>query len=427
VPFGDAPTLSKALSRLVNDAELRNGYRRRAYEFGRQMTWPCVARSFASCLDEACRDAMPVRFTRKAVPKETTGRVRLSLPEPRLDHLDRMTDDTGLIQHATHAVPNRLHGYSIDDVARGLIVVAMHHSLFREHDVLKHFHTYLSYILHARLDNGRFHNFLSYDRRWLDTVGSDDSQGRVLWSLGFVVAHAPDDSSRQLCRQLFDQSLHTLDDTAFIRPRAFAILGCYDYLSRFPDAVGVRDVMRHCADGLVEAFDRFAGPGWPWCASAATYDNARISQAMILAGIALEETRYREFGIKSLDWLLDVQRGDGGQISLIGNNGWLKRNGPKPPFDQQPVEIAALVAACQAAHRATGDVGYLTHMRRCFDWFLGSNDLGIPMVDFKSRGCYDGLLPSGVNQNQGAESLVSWLLSLLAMHEIQTADQDSAG
>ena len=316
---------------------------------------------------------------------------------------------------------------TIDDVARGLIVTAMHHTLFRDESVLKPFHTYLSYMHYARTESGRYRNFMSYDRKWLETDGSDDSQGRVLWALGYVVDHPPEGLSRQLCEQLFEQAVPVFESVGFMRSLAFATLGCHYYLRRKPDASNIERFMRDVTEKIAAAFDANASDDWPWFEDEVTYENGRIPQALILAGLQFKDEALIQLGCRTLDWLLQVQTAENGHISIIGNDGWLQRGMPKAQFDQQPVEISGLIGACKAAYRASGDTRYLKEMRRCFDWFLGTNDGGVSLIDFKSKGCYDGLLQSGCNANQGAESLLSWLLSLLTMHEMQSGDPTSAG
>ncbi len=424
VPFDDVDAMAAAVRELLSDDETRAKLRKSAYDFGRKMVWSQVAKEYDRVLDDVCQLEV-AEVAEPQIAKRTA--LRLSLPEVRLDHLYRMTDDTGLLQHAVHATPDRRHGYSIDDIARGLIVAAMRYRLFKDEEVLGPFHTYLSYIHYARTDNGRYRNFMSYDRRWIEEDGSNDCQGRVLWALGYVVAHPPDDLSQRLCETLFQQTAPIFESLRGVRPAAFAILGCHYYLRQDPDAANVGNLMRRLADGIVGELQHNESHDWPWFEDAATYENGRIPQALILAGLQFDDQALIDRGCRILDWLLEIQTGENGQISLIGNDGWLRKGEPKPRFDQQPVEIAALVGACKAAYRASDDRRYLHEMRRCFDWFLGTNDLGRPLVDFKTRGCYDGLLDSGANQNQGAESLLSWLLSLLTMHETQAGDSITAG
>ncbi len=424
VDFGDVDGFANSINTLLSDDLKREKIRKSAYDFGRQMIWKNVAQDYASVFSHACDTYQ--KPTDGEASREKPA-MRLSLPEVRLDHLRRMTDDTGLLQHAVHATPDRRHGYSIDDVARGMIVTAMHYSLFRDESVLKLFHVYLSYIHYARLDNNRFHNFMSFDRRWIDDMGGDDCQGRVLWSLGYVVSHPPDELSAELCRTLFQQSIGTLEETQWDRSRAFAIIGCYYYLRKYGDDARVMDLVRHYAEGIHASFERNRGDDWPWFEDIVTYENARIPQALLFAGLLLDEKRFLDSGITSLDWLIKIQTSKEGRVSLIGNDGWYRRGQEIPRFDQQPVEIAALMGACKAGFRASNDNRYLVEMRRCFSWFLGTNDIGQPMVDFKSRGCFDGLMPDAVNANQGAESLLSWLMTLLIMHELQTGAPILAG
>jgi glycosyltransferase involved in cell wall biosynthesis len=422
--FGDVESLAKIIRKTLGNEKDREVFRQRAYDFGRQMTWSSVANQYAEVFTKAAQESGIPHEPVAVIPKPT---FRLSLPEVHLDHLLRMTDDTGLIQHAIHATPNRHHGYSIDDAARGMIAAAMSYMLFQDSSVLKPLHTYLSYVHYAQASNGRFRNFMSFDRTWIDAGDSDDAQGRVFWALGYVLSHPPDRQSAALCTTLFDQTVPLFEDVRFIRSMAFAVLGCHYYLRKNPKAANIERMLRDLAGKISAAFDKNTSDDWPWYEDVVTYDNARISQALILAGLQLDDDAFVQRGIHLLDWLLKVQTGDQGHISLIGNDGWLRRGKPKPEFDQQPLEIAALIGACKAAYRASDDPRYLNEMRRCFDWFMGSNDIGRPVADFKTRGCHDGLTADGVNENQGAESLLAWLLSLLTMHEMQSGDPTSAG
>lgn len=424
VPFDDVAALSANLKELLADDTVRSELRMRAYQFGRQMTWANVARQYGEVFENAVQAELP---DAPAPPAPKKHPMRLSVPEVCLDHLYRMTDDTGLIQHAVHATPDRRHGYSIDDVARALVVTTMRYALFKDEEVLRPFHTYLSYIHHARNDHGRYRNIMSYDRRWIDSEGSHDCQGRVLWALGYVIAHPPDDLAEQLCESLFMQTAPLLEHIPSIRAAAFAIMGLHYFLRRDPGSQEASRLMHSLTDRIVREFDQHSADDWPWFEEIVTYDNARVPQALIFAGLQFRLDSVIARGLRSLDWLLQIQTGDRGQVSLIGNREWYKRGGTKATFDQQPIEIAALVGACKAAYRVSGDRRYLREIRRCFDWFLGANDLNRPLIDFKSRGCYDGLGDGVINPNQGAESLLAWLHSLLIMHEMQTGDPTSAG
>lgn len=263
---------------------------------------------------------------------------------------------------------------------------------------------------------------MSYDRHWLEPAGSEDCQGRVMWALGHLVSHAPNPLTRELAVNQFRSALPIVDSLAFPRPWALSILGLHYYLREFHEDVNARQRMVRLAERLNAAFAEHESDEWPWCEDVVTYDNGRLPQALIVAGFDLQRREMIDRGLRILRWLLDVQTAAEGHLSIIGNKGWYQRGSGRPIYDQQPLEPAALIGACKAAHRVSGDAEWLSEMRRCFEWYLWRNDAGTAMVDLKTGGCYDGLLPSGVNSNQGAESVLSWLLSLLIMHEMQTGD-----
>jgi glycosyltransferase involved in cell wall biosynthesis len=422
VPFGDVKGFADALRGLLKNGNEREKMQSAAYELSRTMIWPRVALQHHETLTGARRDAAERAKLRVREGKRQL-RMRLSLPEVRLSILLAMTDGVGILQHCVYATPDRRHGYSTDDNARAVIVAAMAWSLFQDERVLAPLQTYLAFLNHARPGGGgRFRNLMSYDRSWLETDWSDDCQGRVQWALGYLIAHAPHQSMGLLAQDLFRLSLVNFESIASPRAWAFAILGLYYYLREFPDDHAVRAALNALAKRLDNAFQEHETADWPWCEELVTYDNARVPQALILAGLALNEESMTQRGLRVLRWLLDVQTSDDGHLSVIGSNGWLRRGGRRAPYDQQPLEAAALIEACKAAHRATEEEQWLIEMRRCFAWYLGQNDAGVSLVEFKSQGCRDGLVRGGVNQNLGAESCVSWLLSLLTMHEMQPGE-----
>lgn len=422
VDFGDVKGFADALRALLNDADERERMQAAAYELGRAMIWPRVALQYHETLSEARTDAVERARVRTREGKRQL-RMRLSLPEVRLDILLAMTDDVGILQHCVYATPDRRHGYSTDDNARAVIVAAMVWSHFQDERVLAPLQTYLAFLNHARPGGGgRFRNFMNYDRTWQETDWSDDCQGRTQWALGYLIAHAPNRSIGLLAQDLFRLSLGNFESMASPRAWAFAVLGLYYYLREFPEDQAVRAALKALAERLENAFEEHEAADWPWCEDVVTYENARVPQALILAGLALDEESLTQRGLRVLRWLLDVQTSDDGHLSVIGSDGWLRRGGRRAPYDQQPVEAAALIEACKAAYRATREERWLIEMRRCFAWYLGQNDAGVSLVEFKSQGCHDGLMRDGVNQNFGAESCVSWLLSLLTMHEMQPGE-----
>ena len=424
VDFGDVQGLADNIRELLQDDDLRESIRRAAYDFGRRMVWPRVARQYVDTCVQARRT---FAATAGELAAQRKVLLRMSLPELRLDHFFVMTDDTGILQHAIYATPDRRHGYSADDVARALIVAVMTWSLFRDQRVLAPLQVYLSYLHDAQTTaRGRFRNFMSYDRRWLEADGSDDCQGRVLWALGYLLSHAPSDSTRDLATDLFRGAMPQIEALRWPRSWAFAVLGLHYYLRQYGDDAQARATLERISERLNLRFAEQESGDWPWFEDVVTYDNGRLPQALIIAGAVLDRSELVERGLRALQWLRRVQTAEAGHLSIIGNRGWLRRDGQRAVYDQQPLEAAALIGACKAAYLVSGDRKWLVEMRRCFEWYLGRNDAGISMIDFKTRGCYDGLAASGFNRNQGAESLLSWLLSLLIMHEMQTDDAPEA-
>lgn len=420
VGFDDVDGFADALNELVSNEGQRDTLRRAAYDFGRDMIWARVAAQYSDALAHAQSAAAPPKLD---VLDRQRVALRLSLPEARLDHLLRLTDDTGILQHAVHSMPERRHGYSTDDTARAVVVCAMMWSLFHDDRVLKPLETYLAYLLDARPSgSGRFRNFMSYDRRWVDTEGSDDCQGRVLWAAGYLIAHAPDETMRKLAGKLFESAAVSFEHIDSPRSWSFAILGFHYFLRQTDDCSDARCRLEMLARRLDGMFERHATEEWPWYEEVVTYDNGRLAQALIIAGLQLDDEAMKERGLRILHWLLEVQTGGDGHLSIIGNEGWYRATGERARFDQLPLEPASLIGACKAAYRATENPVWLAQMRRCFQWYLGKNDGGHSLVDFKTRGCYDGLTAEGVNRNQGAESTISWLLSLLIMHQMQTGE-----
>jgi hypothetical protein len=333
-----------------------------------------------------------------------------------------MTDDVGLLQHATYSTPNRRHGYATDDNARALIAAVVMSERSEDEPIASALQTYLAFLIHARCETtGRFRNFLSYDRRWLDDDGGDDCQGRTIWALGELTARRPIGVSLRLAEGLFRDARELLPTIRSIRGRAFTVLALDAWLRRHRRDGEIRSLLGRLADGIADEFPCPGADGWPWYEDIVTYDNARLPEALIVAGDRLDREDLVARGVRLLRWLLDIQTAPEGCLSFIGNDGWLRRGGRRPRFDQQPLEAAALVGACRAAFLATGDPDWLWEMRRSFDWFLGRNEHGLPLIDPETHACCDGLTPAGVNANQGAESTLSWLLSVLILHEMNEA------
>lgn len=417
-PFGDSEVLAEIVIDLLRNPVKRNAIRKKAYLAGRSMTWKEVGRSYLMLANEVLLDRSrhprPVFYFRRTEP------LLEGIPEVHIDHMVRLTDDTGIYQHAVYSVPDRRHGYCTDDNSRALIAALRYYRLTEDETALRLVPVYLSFLHHAfNPETGKFHNFMSFDRRWLDEEGSEDVQGRTLWALGLGVANAPDEATLAFATRLFNEALTRAEDLRAPRACAFAIMGIHAYLQRFSGDALARRVRKVLADRLFAGFQAHATEDWPWLEDTVTYANAGIPHALIMSGRWIPDHRMLEQGLRSLEWLLRLQILPDGRVSLIGNRGWLRRNGERARFDQQPLEVMHLVEACAEAHRCTGEERWLDYARTSFNWFLGNNDTQSMLYDPVTKGCRDGLHEDGPNLNQGAESTLAWLISLLAMHELE--------
>lgn len=368
-----------------------------------------------------------------AAPTETpvaVAQVDAATPALRLEHLKALSDSTGMFQHAVFNVPNFAEGYTTDDNARAFILT----TLLGELSELQHRpietgslgSTYLAFLWHAfNPTTCRFRNFMSFERRWLEETGSEDSHGRALWALGTALGRSRDDGHRGLAGRLFSRALPIA--TQFTSPRAwaFTILAIHEYLRRFSgdrEANRVRDIL---AEKLVDIYDRCHDDQWLWFEDIITYDNAQLPHALILSGQWTNRPDMTEKGLRSLKWLLDIQTSpETGCFSPIGSNGFYKRGEQPAHFDQQPLEANAMVSACLEAHRVTREDVWLERAQTALEWFLGRNDLGIPLYDATTGACRDGLHANRVNQNMGAESTLAALLSLTEMRAARVQDAE---
>lgn len=412
-PFRDPTALAAQVNELLDNPTERDAMRKRVYLHCRSMVWEQVARRYVETATQVI--AARSRLPRRIGPGARLVNGHAPLPALDLRHLRTLTDDTGIFQHAIYTIPNRHHGYCTDDNARALVTALRYHRLHPAEHLLPLVNTYLAF-LHAAFaaTTQRFSNFLSYERRWLDQRGSEDSHARALWALGEAVALAPNEGVLGYATRLFHDALPPVADFEHVRPWAFALVGIHAYLRRFGGDTRVRRIREQLARRLLKRFRAEAAPEWPWCESCVTYDNGTLPHALLLSGRWLPDEEMSRQGLASLDWLFRQQTGADGCLTLIGCNGWLRRGGAPAHFDQQPIEVMALVDAAAEAWRQTGDPRWQEEIRRCLDWFLGRNVVGTPLYDPRTGGCRDGLTVQGANQNEGAESTLSWLLSLLA-------------
>ncbi len=418
VPFKDSAAIAEKLILLMEDENLRNRIRKNAYQYGRQMIWREVANDYARAFELALYDYGNLSVNNARIPGATLEPV--VLPEVNLKQLQILSDDTGIFQHAVFTIPARSCGYSTDDNARALTVAIMNWHLFQDEDILPLMHTYFSFLNYA-LDEktGMIRNYMSYNREWLEDVGSEDSHGRSIWALGYAVAHPPNNAMLGLAIRLFRQAIDATFRFKSPRAWAFTINGSLKYLERFNGETQVHDVVVQLSQRLYRLYKDNSTDEWPWFEDILTYDNARLAEALIAAGGYLKNREMQEFGLKALEWLISVQTDpQGGHPSFVGSREWYRKGREKSRFDQQPLEATALIDASHQAYMATNDSKWRSMMDWVFNWFFGNNDIHQSLYDFSTGGCYDSLQPAGVNQNQGGESVVSFLLSLHRMHHI---------
>ncbi|HVF36426.1 MAG TPA: glycosyltransferase family 4 protein [Sphingomicrobium sp.] len=399
VPRGDADALAGAAKELLSNEPRRLALSSAAYQRGRDMLWSKVVEQALAPLR---RRAEP----RTALPTPSRG----ELP---LDAIQRMTDEVGMMQHAIHSIPNRDHGYCIDDNCRALMVMARR-EWNRETSRLAS--TYAAFVQHGwNAERRRFRNFMGFDRRWLEDVGSDDSNGRTIWALGAVAARARDGALRDWALKLFDEAAPAIAELEPPRTRAFAALGGYELLQRHADHDLAKVMLQSSAEQLMRLHARAARDGWDWFEPSLTYDNARLPEALIRAGMALGRPEWVERGLACLGWLEGQQTGPRGTFRPVGCHGLGREYSPPLAFDQQPVEAAASVDAAWAAIEASGDLRWQAMAQQSFGWFFGDNDAGVPLADIEQGACFDGLMATGINRNQGAESILALHQASLAM------------
>jgi hypothetical protein len=338
-----------------------------------------------------------------------------SLLKPSLEHLNRLTDDTGLFQHAKFTIPLRSEGYTTDDNARALIVTIKHYALYREPETLQLIDRYLAFVLHSHNDDGTVKNFMDFDRTWHKAEPVHDAIGRVIWAFGALLAQPPSEIYVPIAQERIDIAM-PLIKKQYPRGMAYSILGLAGYLKQFPNAEDVKHCMATAADLIVSRFEKNVEPDWPWFENILTYDNAMLPCALFVAGTILKNKKYLQVAKKTCGFVLECTFTKD-HFSFVGCQGWFPRKGKKAQFDQQPIEAAGTILMLKAAYEETKEKKYQDLLQKAFNWFLGENDLGIPLYDSKSKGCGDGLGAEGISLNEGAESTLSFLLGLLTMCE----------
>jgi glycosyltransferase involved in cell wall biosynthesis len=419
VPFRDAPAIAVAVVELLRDDPLRHSMRKNAYKLGRDMVWSHVAQLYAKSFEQARHDHNFVG--RKSSPIKTLDEQPGQLPELKLDHLFRLSDSAGIFQHASFTVPNFAEGYCTDDNARALVLAMMlHRQGLSSPRLNERAATYAAFLNHAfDRQRGRFHNFMSFERHWLDKIGSEDCQGQSLWALGMCVAQAGQGSFQQLAAELFELALPVAAQFTSPRAWAFTLIGIDEYLRRFGGDRRASQIRESLTAKLTQRYADAATDEWHWFEEVVSYANAKLPHAMILSGRCMNDDVMVQLGLKTLRWLVKIQTSEAGSFRPIGSNGFYPRGKERALFDQQPIEAQATVSACIEAYHATGDMFWVTEARRAFEWFLGRNDLGLALYDAGTGGCRDGLHVDRLSQNQGAESTLAFLLALAEKQALQ--------
>ncbi|MBN2200992.1 glycosyltransferase family 4 protein [bacterium] len=415
VPFRDPAALADQVIGLLDNETRRHAMRKKAYVFGRKMIWPQVARRYMESFERARSERH--QFTHPGFAVKPLDEQTGELPPLKLDHLRHMTDETGMLQHAIFTIPNYREGYTTDDNARALMVSVLLEALgIKESQELAS--RYLAFIWYAfNTETGRFRNFMDYQRHWLDVEVTDDCHGRTIWALGTVLGRSNTPTLQNMAGRIFEQALTGIRDTTSPRAWAFSLIGIHEYLQRFAGDRRAGLVREELSGRLLALYQGHRSDAWRWYEDKITYCNAALPHALISSGQSIPDHGMAEAGLESLIWLADLQRADveGGHFIPVGSNGFYPKGGARARFDQQPVEAQAMVSACLEAYRVTKNRRWRKEARRAFEWFLGRNDLNLPVYDPNTGGCQDGLHVDRLNANQGAESTLAFLHALLEL------------
>jgi glycosyltransferase involved in cell wall biosynthesis len=427
VPFQNPGAIAEKTVELLDTPAIRHAMRKRAYLFAREMVWKRVAQGYMESFVQVRSDrkeSPQVQFSARMTEKSLN-----QLPELKLNHVNTLTDDTGILQHAIFTIPNRAEGYTTDDNARALICTVLLDQLGKAESANPDWpFRYLAFLQHAfNPEKKRFRNFLGYDHRWMEDQGSEDSHGRALWALGTLLGRSTNQGMRGAAGRLFEFSLPAVIEFYSPRACAYALLGIHEYLCSYPGDRDAQRVRFALARRLLDMYESIRRPDWKWFENILAYGNARLPQAMLQVGSACSDDRMISAGLEALDWLSKTQRCEtNGHFVPIGSQGFYCQGGERARFDQQPIEAAGAVSACLQAYRITGDSRWRGEAWSAFNWFLGDNDLQLPLYDSVTGGCRDGLHPDRANENQGAESTLSFLMALLEMRSLPEAESPEA-
>ena len=406
--FNDSEGLSSIFMELLEKPDVLKELRNRAYNYGRKITWPKTGEKYLTVVKKILTEKPRIS------EKKETSLDPLILPPFSLAHIKRLTDDTGIIQHAKYGIPNLKEGYCLDDNARALLMVLMAYRQKKNTLALELSPIYISYIHYMQNKYGTFRNFLSFSRKFLDEVGSEDSFGRTIWALGYLLANAPNDAYYRTGKLIFFDASPNFEKLKSIRGIANTMVGISYYLRSKPNDDSMIERLRNLAGNLVRHYEENSTPEWKWFEPLLAYDNGILPLALLHAAELLKDERITRTALETMNFLTEITLKDG-YLSIIGNEKWYRKDGERSMYAQQPVDALAMVLMYHQAFHLTKDKEYLNKLFACFMWFLGENDLRMSLFDFETKGCCDGFENYGVNRNQGAESSLSYLISHLTV------------
>ncbi|WP_026898587.1 glycosyltransferase family 4 protein [Daejeonella oryzae] len=405
--FKDSAALSLQIIDLLDHPKKLAELKKNAYDYGLHLRWPVIGQEYIKVLNHARRKLIRIEKAKPIIDSE-------SIPTFNLSHVKRLTDDTGIVQHAKYGIPNLKEGYCLDDNARALIMALMSYQQNKSKIALELLPVYLSYIQYMQQDDGNFRNFLSFDRKYLDEVGSEDSFGRTVWSLGYLINCAPNNSYREFAEELFFRSVPHFKNLEHLRGIGNTIIGVVNYLRVHPYNEGMNYQLKELTKPLVKAYQNHKSTDWHWFEEKLTYDNAILPLALLYSYEITSDEEVMEIALESLEFL-DKHTMSNGYLHPVGSEGWFFKNKQMAVFDQQAIEVMAMVLMYFEAFHVTKKTVFISKMYLSYKWFLGENTLRIPLYDHETHGCCDGLQPHGINRNQGAESTLAYLISHLTV------------
>jgi len=423
IDFNDSKGLTSTLNELLDKPEVLNELKRKAYDYGRKITWPKTGEKYLAVVLDTLKEQQSVMVN------NVTELDLLAMPLFSLSHINCLTDDTGIIQHANYGIPNLKEGYCLDDNARALLMGLMAYRQMKDNRALELIPIYLSYIHYMQNGDGTFRNFMSFNRNFLDKVGSEDSFGRTIWALGYLLNNAPNDAYYQTGKQIFFNASPNFEKMKSIRSIANTMIGISYYLKSNPFDDSMTEILRNLAQNLIKHYEDNESPDWKWFESLLAYDNGILPLALLHSAEILNDDKIERTALESMDFLTKHTLNED-CLSIIGNEKWYRKDGERSVFAQQPIDAMAMVLMYHQAFLFTKDKEYINKLYTSFLWFLGENDLRLSLYDFETKGCCDGFESYGVNRNQGAESSLAYLIShltvLQAYAEIHVSDEKSS-